>query len=140
MTEKELKKLSRVELFEILLEESKENERLRQELLQKNEELSANADINSLIAADRMNTAIEKLDLLVSKLETNVEKSKAQKDTVKETSVADEAARNAAISDRKLFLRLLSFYSSSKIAMALLPSEIQNDVKARLRGITDARK
>lgn len=39
MTNRELKKLSRVELLELLLEESRENERLRAQLEEANEKL-----------------------------------------------------------------------------------------------------
>lgn len=40
MTEKELKKLSRVDLLEMLLEQSRENERLREELEQVKSQLA----------------------------------------------------------------------------------------------------
>lgn len=41
MTDRELRKLSRTDLLELLLEESRENERLRDQLRQANEELAS---------------------------------------------------------------------------------------------------
>ena len=41
MTDRELKKLGRTELLELLLKESRENERLRAQLREANEELSS---------------------------------------------------------------------------------------------------
>lgn len=41
MTDRELRKLSRADLLELLLEESRENERLREQLRQANEELAS---------------------------------------------------------------------------------------------------
>lgn len=41
MTDRELRKLSRADLLELLLEESRENERLRDQLRQANEELAS---------------------------------------------------------------------------------------------------
>ena len=40
MTDRELRKLSRAELLELLLEESRENERLRAQLQEMNEKLA----------------------------------------------------------------------------------------------------
>ena len=40
MTDRELRKLSRAELLELLLEESRENERLRAQLQEMNEKLT----------------------------------------------------------------------------------------------------
>ena len=43
MTDRELRKLSRAELLELLLEESRENERLRAQLQEMNEKLADRA-------------------------------------------------------------------------------------------------
>lgn len=45
MTDRELKKLSRADLLELLLEESRENERLREQLREANEKLADRAII-----------------------------------------------------------------------------------------------
>ena len=48
MTDKELKKLSKLELLELLLVESRENERLREELEQMKQENSIKKSVQQL--------------------------------------------------------------------------------------------
>lgn len=74
MTDKELKKLSRLELLELLLAESRENERLRAELeqikqentikknVQKLNEISENLDETS----EKLSEALQQLSVMVS--------------------------------------------------------------------------
>ncbi|MEE0265782.1 MAG: hypothetical protein UD936_09165 [Acutalibacteraceae bacterium] len=62
MTDKELKKLSRLELLELLLAESRENERLRAELEQIKQENSMHNSVQ------RLNEISEKLDETLQKL------------------------------------------------------------------------
>ncbi len=62
MTDKELKKLSRLELLELLLAESRENERLREEL----EKIKLENTINK--SAQQLNETSESLDRTTEKL------------------------------------------------------------------------
>lgn len=163
MTEKELKKLSRLELLEILLEESRENEKLRLELQEKSDENIMTQSIKDLsLMTDKMTCALQKADALTKDLE------KIAKDGITVTAVATERReaisaqgvgvqsyptppkkeaaavkqedKAVVISDRNLYWRLMRYYSQNEMALAFLPPDIQNDIKARLRGILNGRK
>lgn len=163
MTEKELKKLSRLELLEILLEESKENEKLRQELQEKSDENIMTQSIRDLsLMADKMNSALNKADALTKDLQKiakdgitvtavaaeNREAKPAQKIGVqsyptpprKEAAPVKQEDKTVILSDRNLYWRLMRYYSQNEMALAFLPPDIQNDIKARLRGILNGRK
>ncbi len=167
MTEKDLKKLSRLELLELLLEESKENERLR-EILDKTEKENspeytesglsqlthqlngALSEVNKLVydlrQMRRENITVENIELApVKKVSvtrqsypTVPDKSASHQQT--QIPVMDENVKNAIISDRKLYWRLMHFYSQNEMALAFLPPDIQEDVRTRLRGIINAGK
>ncbi len=166
MTEKELKKLSRLELLEILLEESKENERLR-EMLDKSEKEAPDFSENGLSqTVQQLNGALNEMNRLVYELRhmkrENVVVENVSLAPVKKVSSVrqsyptppekpaevprnqvpemDENTKNAIISDRKLYWHLMRFYSQNEMALAFLPPEIQEDVRARLRGIINAGK
>lgn len=164
MTEKELKKLSRLELLEILLEETKENESLRLELQEKTDKNIMTQNIKDLsLMTDKMSSALKKADELTKDL------AKIAKDGITVTAVSAEMRetrvsqvtgtqsyptppkkenvqtarqqdRAAIISDRNLYWRLMKYYSQNEMALAFLPPDIQNDIKARLRGILNGRK
>ncbi|MBQ8503566.1 MAG: hypothetical protein IJ491_04725 [Clostridia bacterium] len=158
MTDKELKKLSRLELLEILLEESKENERLRTEIEEtKNEENPANVEKKLSEMTVQMNSALSQANTLIHELKQITREGITVKAVGKTSSVPeggqvypkvpkkenpplDEKARNIIISDRKLYWRMMHFYAQNEMALAFLPPDIQNDVRMRLRGIINDRK
>ncbi len=156
MTSKDLKKLSRLEILEILLEESKENERLRAEIeaiKEKNNIRSSESKLFEL--TKQMNTTLLSTNKLIADLQKLTKESSATKAAVNATvplpkndlsayHIPDDRAENIAndkpISDKALYCRIMKFYSQNEAAMTLLPQDIQNDVKARLRGILNAKK
>lgn len=145
MTEKELKKLSRLELRE------KSDENI---MTQSIKDLS--------LMTDKMNSALHKADALTKNLEKiakdgitvtaaaaeNREAKSAQRIGVqsyptpprKEAVPAKKEDKTVILSDRNLYWRLMRFYSQNEMALAFLPPDIQNDIKARLRGILNGRK
>lgn len=160
MTDKELRKLSRLEILEILLEESKENERLRAELEEIKSKGGAAEDSKSLYeTTERMSSALAQVDSLVRELQkitkegitvkTHEIPSSAKTSAVsqsypmppkKDKPPMDESTKQVILSDRKLYWRMMHFYAQNEMALAFLPPDIQNDVRTRLRGILDARK
>ena len=69
MTDKELKKLSKLELFELLLVESRENERLREELEQMKQENSIKKSVQQLNkTAENLAEISEKLGATLQQL------------------------------------------------------------------------
>ncbi len=158
MTEKELKKLSRLELLELLLEESKENERLKAELEKINAENSVAKSMEALSAVtEQMNSALEYANALTGDLQkiardgitVKTEKAPANVAVVgqnypnipkKQGAPTSEEATQVIISDRKLYWRIMYFYSQNEMALAFLPPDIRNDVRTRIKGILENRK
>lgn len=162
MTDKELKKLSRLELLEILLEESKENERLRTELQKKSDEYAISQSIKNLSSiADKMTSSLETIDAIAPYLqkiaitnesvkaegsqsvcENPQQKEAAQQNqspTKNEIPNPDLDGKTVVISDRELYIRIMRFFSKNEFVLAVLPTELQNDIKYRLRGILNGK-
>ena len=69
MTDKELKKLSRLELLELLLVESRENERLREELEKIKQENTIKKSAEHLeVASKQIETAMEQVSEIINNL------------------------------------------------------------------------
>lgn len=155
MTDKELKKLSRLELLEILLEETKENEKLRAEIaILENEKKFLTEEKRLFEITNQMDSALSQVNRLVANLQNitnhtvNEKTSSPQKDTEQHnpnntrenTDGIDDKTKGAVISDRNLYWRMMKFFAMNEAVLALLPYDIHSDVKTRLRGILDAKK
>ncbi len=167
MTDRELKKLSRLELLEILLEESKENERLRN-ILDETEKKNGSLYLDDETAklTQQLNCALQEANKLVyelknisrvnTKAENNAlvsdEKSEdagqkasaASENTVtqvnKQSPASGEGAKNDVVSDVKLYCQIMRYYAANETALASLPADLQKDVRTRIRGIVSAGK
>lgn len=157
MTDKELKKLSRLELLEILLEETKENEKLRAELKTANK-IIKNATIlseligkmdNTLDQAQNFTTKLHRMTEGISQVNSPAQRSYFNENQPRQnvfsassaeikSAKASDASHN--ISDKKLYVDILNYYLSNEAALNALPYDIQNDIRTRLRGILDAKK
>ncbi|MBR3767911.1 MAG: hypothetical protein IKL10_06705 [Clostridia bacterium] len=157
MTDKELKKLSRLELLEILLEETKENEKLRSELETANN-IIKNATIfsdligkmnNTLNDAQSFTTELRQITDDMSRCNSRKEISNGnqcpsrQNDIptlLNENKSPNSANNTNIISDKKLYISILKYFLANESALNSLPFDIQSDVRTRLRGILDAKK
>lgn len=156
MTDKELKKLSRLELLEILLEETKENEKLRAELEKANNIIENAAVLSELIV--KMNNTLGQAQSFTTKLSQITEDMSSVSSQVQSSNINQEQPRqnvfptpskenNPAqktdtannISDVKLYVSILKYYLANYAALNTLPADIQNNIKTRLRGILDAK-
>lgn len=159
MTEKDLKKLSRLELLEILLEESRENERLRDEITMLKEKNSVqNSESNLIELSRQMQFSLTNANKLVSELQKitkdvtavkQVEvKNELQIQTDKQANPTepkkgtpiDENTKKVIISDWNLYRRIMQHYLRNEASLTILPPDIQKDIKNRLRGISNAGK
>ncbi len=157
MTDKELKKLSRLELLEILLEETKENEKLRAELEKANNIIENAAVLSELIG--KMNNTLGQAQNFTTKLSqitedmssvssqvqsSNINQEQPQQNVFptpsKENKPAQKTDTANNISDVKLYAGILKYYSANNAALNTLPADIQNNIRTRLRGILDAKK
>lgn len=144
MTDKELKKLSRLELLEMLLEVSKENEKLRKSLEKTKLENKAAKSIANLSATTKqMNTALE----YVNSLTDILRKTTLEIATAKTAGIADNQRIQSApskihssVSDRNLYWRIIAFYARNDSALQLMPDDIQSEVRNRIKSILESRK
>lgn len=130
MTDKELRKLSRLELLELLLEASKENEKLK-------------AEIELLKTENKTAYNIENLSEVTRQMENALKYANDLTDNLKGTSAESASAEGrarpeqGASSDREIYKRILSFFARNDDKLDVLPSDIANDVRARIRSLLE---
>lgn len=156
MTDKELKKLSRLEILELLLEQTKENEKLKAEFEKLKADSGAGSEADKLHKLSlQLNSALSYANIITRGLKTAPEENTAKKEPVVLNSATQsypskpgakgevkktEIKNEDVISDRKLYWRIMYFYSKNPKLIRELPPDIQRDVIARIRGILNARK
>ncbi|MBQ8210351.1 MAG: hypothetical protein IJZ35_07215 [Clostridia bacterium] len=117
MTEKELRKLSRLDILELLLEQTKINEQLR-------------AEIDRIQGSDSEFNSIENLQKLNSQLSSALAYTDSlTKKAQKSTSSQDRK------SDKYIYSRIMYFYLKNDAAMSALPPDLQEDIRERLRKV-----
>ncbi len=133
MTDKELRKLSRLELLELLLEASNENKKLKEKIV------ALKADIKTA-------QNIENLSMVASQVENTLKYANSLTDNLK--TVAKDGPKNIisttgrqinsdGISDRELYIRMLGFFAQNDDKLSVFPDEIENDVRTRIRSILE---
>lgn len=130
MTDKELRKLSRLELLELLLEASKENKKLKDQIdILKAENATAQNIRNLSEATLQVENALRYANGLVDTLKAAPEKVAP----VNGENVSREKA--GSISDREIYWHLMSFYYKKPEAMLVLPERLRNDISERIKEV-----
>lgn len=125
MTDKELKKLSRLELLELLLRETKENERLKKEINELTEEREAEKSARYLSEAVRqVDESLKKAKAITDNL-SGISRSKPIKDISP---------------DANIYTRLIAFLVNNKDVMALLPENLSSDILNRINEVISPEK
>ena len=138
MTDKELRKLSRLELLELLLEASKENRKLKEQ-------------IKRLKIENKTTQNIENLSVITGQVENALRYANNITDTLKTTSGEDSLPednvqnnkseiRQEPLSDVELYKRMLHFFAKNDDKLSVFPDDIENDVRTRIRSILEKRK
>ena len=143
MTDKELRKLSRLELLELLLEASKENKKLKEEIgrLQEDKKTTQNIENLSVITL-QVESALKYANSITDTLKTTSGDSTA---SVADNKSAAEKSGEAAdgqdrLSDVEIYRRMLSFFAKNDDKLSVFPTDIENDVRARIKSILEKRK
>ena len=134
MTAKELRKLSRLELLELLLESAKENEKLKEKVLHLEAENEAAHSI------DNLHDASCRLELTLASASRLTE---SLRQTAKDVAAAGNAANapaeipsfatgQQAMSDKTLYCRLLNFFAKNRDMLHILPADLRQDVSVRI--------
>lgn len=138
MTDKELRKLSRLELLELLLEASKENKKLKDEIDRLNTENETARNIENLSAiTEKVEKALEYANGITDSL-LAVQNKKSTANT--DSKEIKEAVASDSPSDVEIYRRLLNFFANNNDKLDLLPSDIATDVRTRIKTILKKRK
>ena len=135
MTDKELKKLSRLELLELLLEASNENQRLNEKIKVLEDESKTAHNIENLsLATGQVESALKYADSLINNL-----KASAQY-TPESAEIREKQTVSKAVSDRDIYIRMLRFFALNDDKLGVFPADIENDVRARIKSILVRKK
>jgi hypothetical protein len=128
MTDKELRKLSRLELLELLLEATKENQMLKD-------------TIKKMKIENQTAQSIENLSTATHKVESALKYANSITDTLKGTAKDSVQANENAFNihqvknDREIYWRTMAFFSKNNHILTLLPDELKNDISERINEV-----
>lgn len=151
MTDKELKKLSRLELLELLLTESRENERLKEELEKAKQENSVEKSAQHLNeTTGKLDVALQKMSSLITELGkagkreytavtrtvTAQPVAPVEKETVKPVEAEKpKAESNDQYVDFNIYKKLIVFFISNPENLDMLPEDLRQTVINRIEEI-----
>lgn len=134
MTDKELRKLSRLELLELLLEATKENEKLQEKIDKLKEENETARNIENLSAATyQVENALRYASGLIGALKNGTDIPTISK--VKTPVYNNDPSQPQSLSDREIYLRMLCFFAKNDEKLSVFPADIENDVRTRIKSI-----
>ena len=135
MTDKELRKLSRLELLELLLEVSNENKKLKERIeALKNENKTAQNIENLSAATGQVEAALKYANSLIDNLKASTHSESKHSDK------REKQLNSEAMTDRGIYIRMLRFFAENDEKLGVFPSNIENDVRTRIRSILDRKK
>lgn len=135
MTDKELRKLSRLELLELLLEVSNENKKLKERIeALKNENKTAQNIENLSAATGQVEAALKYANSLIDNLKASTHSESKHSDK------REKQLNSEAMTDRGIYIRMLRFFAENDEKLSVFPSDIENDVRTRIRSILDRKK
>lgn len=145
MTDKELKKLSRLELLNLLLEASKENEELKIKLKKAEAECEVADTIRHLtVATEQINNALDRVNGMTDKYDAVQESEARPKLMSAETEISPKQREpkriKATASDGELYGSILRFFSTNDVVLEMMPEDIQFSVRKRLESILGKQK
>ena len=140
MTDKELKKLSRLELLELLLEVSNENKNLQQKIETMASENEAAKSIENLATVTKQASEIlDYANKLVETIKAAPENSVEDKSqSVREINNTSQNSKSYV--DRNLYLRIMNFYAKNEGALDVLTPELKSDIVNRIKANREKRR
>ena len=137
MTDKELRKLSRLELLELLLEVSRENRKLKDKIKSLKEESKTAQNIENLyVITSQVENALRYANSITDSLKTADRAVVPQSDS-SAVSRSEETANQstAVLSDKEIYTRILCFFSKNDEKLSVFPADIENDIRTRINSI-----
>ncbi len=142
MTDKELRKLNRLELLELLLEASKENKKLKEQIKRLQLENKTTRNIENLsVITGQMETALRYANNITDTLRPSSNATALSDDSGKDNNtVSRSETKMQPLSDVEIYKRMLLFFANNDDKLSVFPEDIKNDVRARLRSIRERKK
>lgn len=142
MNEKELRKLKRLEILELLLEQSAINEKLKQELFElrnKNNASELTENLEKMIS--QMNSALDNVNHITDNLQ-NMSKEETGPEYIenKNDKYVPFQQENDTVTNKNLYGRIMYFFWQNEDVLSSFPDELQKDIRTKLRGILNDRK
>ncbi len=138
MTDKELRKLSRLELLELLLEVSKENESLKEKVEELKAEIQTTQNIeNLLMMTSQVENALKYADSLTKTLHNKSAEAAAQSGSAQHEEAPSVKA--GPLSDKEIYRSILCFFANNEDKLSVFPDDIKNDVSMRIRSLLEKR-
>ena len=135
MTDRELRKLSRLELLEMLLDVSKENEALKEKTESLTREIEAAKSIENLaVTTNQLNDMLRYADRLTKSLKSG---SACEEDELPEKEEIKPSVKASCYTDRNLYVRLLSHFIKDRATMDFLPDDLKTDIGRRIDEILE---
>lgn len=135
VTDKELRKLSRLELLELLLEVSNENKKLKEKIITLKAESKTAQNIENLsLVARQVENTLKYANSLTDSLKTVV------KDESKSVSIQETQAKSDLIQDRDIYILMLRFFVQNDDKLNVFPADIENIVRMRIKSILERKK
>lgn len=135
VTDKELRKLSRLELLELLLEVSNENKKLKEIII-------------TLKAESKTAQNIENLSLVTRQVENTLKYANSLTDSLKtivngeskSVSIQETQAKPDMLQDRDIYILMLRFFIQNDDKLNVFPADIENAVRMRIKSILERKK
>ncbi len=139
MTDKELRKLSRLELLELLLEASRKNKKLIEK-------------IKKLTEENQTAKNIENLSAVTNQVEAVLKYANSLTDTLKAGNVTatgtalkidsipkseNPESKSQGISDREIYIKMMHFFAMNEDKLDVFPEDIENLIRERLAKILE---
>ena len=130
MTDKELRRLSRLELLELLLEASKENQQLKEQVERLTVENKTTQNIENLSVITRqVENTLKYANNITDILKTG------SADTVPVAPKADTSTSVNRLSDKEIYRRILLFFANNNSKIDIFPDELGEDIRTRLNSL-----
>ena len=148
MTDKELRRLSRLELLELLLESGKENEKLRQEIKRLEHE---NKTVDSIENLSEISKQLEAALEYTNSISHNIKSAPVRAASVAEVTqkapaeakhkaAAESKAESGPMTDVQIYKRMLNFFANNDGKLSVFPADLENDVRARIKSLLERKK
>lgn len=135
VTDKELRKLSRLELLELLLEVSNENEKLKEIIITLKAESKTAQNIENLsLVARQVENTLKYANSLTDSLKTIVNGES------KSVSIQETQAKPDLLQDRDIYILMLRFFIQNDDKLNVFPADIENAVRMRIKSILERKK